>query len=412
MRTDDLVEARSRSMAIRDRHRIVIKELESMQLNRPASTAGSRVRPGRRAETVVHRGRPGSRVGAARGRSCAEAGRTRRAPPTGLRSLLFTSGKGGVGTSNLVLNLAIALGEMGQRVLVVDADIGLANLDLLCGLAPRYDLGDVLAGRCGLAEAVMPGPGGIRIVPGRTRSGPASSDLGDAAERLVRRAGRAGVGVRLRAGGRGLGPGPGATDAGGGGRSGGDRQHARADLAGRCPRGDRPVSRSCTTRPRCGCVVNQARSAAEACEVLDRLVASSRQFLGRGGLAAGAGVCAGRSPRADGGPHPSAVRDRVSGVGRLARRPAACPALVRSAHPPDRSRRAGLRQRSPRLRLSDHRGDEVDDRRPIRGRCDVPELSEGALIATRYAAEAVSDCGQIARLNRRGGRSGRFFGLL
>ncbi|MGP0064856.1 MAG: P-loop NTPase, partial [Isosphaeraceae bacterium] len=45
------------------------------------------------------------------------------------RSLLFTSGKGGVGTSNLVLNLAIALGELGQRVLVVDADLGLANLD-------------------------------------------------------------------------------------------------------------------------------------------------------------------------------------------------------------------------------------------------------------------------------------------
>ncbi len=68
--------------------------------------------------------------------------------PRAARSLLFTSGKGGVGTSNLVLNLAIALGELGQRVLVIDADIGLANLDLLCGLAPRYDLGDVLAGRC------------------------------------------------------------------------------------------------------------------------------------------------------------------------------------------------------------------------------------------------------------------------
>ena len=56
------------------------------------------------------------------------------AAPRTTRSLLFTSGKGGVGTSNLVLNLAIALGEMDQRVVVVDADIGLANLDLLCGL--------------------------------------------------------------------------------------------------------------------------------------------------------------------------------------------------------------------------------------------------------------------------------------
>ena len=57
------------------------------------------------------------------------------------RSLVFTSGKGGVGTSNLALNLAIALGEQGQRVVLVDADFGLANLDLLCGLAPACDLG-------------------------------------------------------------------------------------------------------------------------------------------------------------------------------------------------------------------------------------------------------------------------------
>ena len=71
--------------------------------------------------------------------------------PRTTRSLLFTSGKGGVGTSNLVLNLAIALGEMDQRVVVVDADFGLANLDLLCGLTPRYDLGDVLAGRAGFS---------------------------------------------------------------------------------------------------------------------------------------------------------------------------------------------------------------------------------------------------------------------
>ncbi len=107
--------------------------------------------------------------------------------------MLFTSGKGGVGTSNLVLNLAIALGEMGQRVVVVDADIGLANLDLLCGLTPRYDLGDVLAGRCRLFDALVTGPGEIQIVPGRTRSGPA--------RRTWEGAGAAGRGAE-RAGGR------------------------------------------------------------------------------------------------------------------------------------------------------------------------------------------------------------------
>ena len=56
--------------------------------------------------------------------------------PAAVRSLVLTSGKGGVGTSNLALNLAIALGEYGQRVVLVDADLGLANIDLLCGLTP------------------------------------------------------------------------------------------------------------------------------------------------------------------------------------------------------------------------------------------------------------------------------------
>jgi flagellar biosynthesis protein FlhG len=86
--------------------------------------------------------------------------------PARTRSLVFTSGKGGVGTSNLALNLAIALGEYGQRVVLVDADLGLANLDLLCGMSPSWDLGDVLAGRCLLAEAIVTGPGAIRIVSG------------------------------------------------------------------------------------------------------------------------------------------------------------------------------------------------------------------------------------------------------
>src|SRR5262249_5843059 len=74
--------------------------------------------------------------------------------PTRTRSLVLTSGKGGVGTSNLALNLAIALGELGERVVLVDADLGLANIDLLCGLAPTSDLGAVLAGDQSLADAI------------------------------------------------------------------------------------------------------------------------------------------------------------------------------------------------------------------------------------------------------------------
>ena len=76
------------------------------------------------------------------------------------RSLLFTSGKGGVGTSNLVLNIAIALAEIGQRVVVLDADIGLANLDLLCGLDASLRSG----GRAGGALRALGRP---RHRPGR-----------------------------------------------------------------------------------------------------------------------------------------------------------------------------------------------------------------------------------------------------
>ena len=113
------------------------------------------------------------------------------ASPDARDRLLFTSGKGGVGTSNLVLNLAIALGEMDQRVVVIDADIGLANLDLLCGLTPRYDLGDVLAGRCRLVDALVTGPARSRLCPGRTRSARRRGRPGRGAGAAGRRAERA-----------------------------------------------------------------------------------------------------------------------------------------------------------------------------------------------------------------------------
>ena len=90
-----------------------------------------------------------------------------------------------MGTSNLVLNLAIALGELDQRVVVVDADIGLANLDLLCGLTPRYDLGDVMAGRCRLFDSLVMGPGEIQIVPGAHAIRTPAEHLGDAPARLA-----------------------------------------------------------------------------------------------------------------------------------------------------------------------------------------------------------------------------------
>lgn len=81
------------------------------------------------------------------------------------RVLAVTSGKGGVGKTNFVANLAACLTSMGKRVVVLDADFGLANIDILLGLNPRYHLGHVLFGRKTLTEIMVEGPGGIRVIP-------------------------------------------------------------------------------------------------------------------------------------------------------------------------------------------------------------------------------------------------------
>jgi flagellar biosynthesis protein FlhG len=83
----------------------------------------------------------------------------------GLKVLSVTSGKGGVGKTNIVANLAYALSERGMKVLVLDADLGLGNIDVLLGLNPLFTLHDVLRGDASLQEVVVPGPGGIRILP-------------------------------------------------------------------------------------------------------------------------------------------------------------------------------------------------------------------------------------------------------
>jgi len=82
------------------------------------------------------------------------------------RVLALVSGKGGVGKTNLAVNLSIALSAAGRRVLLVDADLGLANVDLILGQRPRGDLGHVLSGRLRLEDIVQEGPAGIRWIPG------------------------------------------------------------------------------------------------------------------------------------------------------------------------------------------------------------------------------------------------------
>jgi len=83
----------------------------------------------------------------------------------GPKIVAVTSGKGGVGKTNVVANLSVCLSELGKKVVVLDADFGLANLDVLMGLTPRYHLGHVLFGNKLLAEIMVQGPQGIRIIP-------------------------------------------------------------------------------------------------------------------------------------------------------------------------------------------------------------------------------------------------------
>ena len=81
------------------------------------------------------------------------------------RVIAITSGKGGVGKTNIVANLGYALCKAGQRVLIFDADLGLGNLDVLLGLTPRYNLSHVIEGVKRLSDIVIDGPGNLKILP-------------------------------------------------------------------------------------------------------------------------------------------------------------------------------------------------------------------------------------------------------
>ncbi|OEU75660.1 MAG: flagellar synthesis regulator FleN [Desulfuromonadales bacterium C00003068] len=81
------------------------------------------------------------------------------------RVLSITSGKGGVGKTAIVSNIAVALGKMGKKVLIIDADLGLANIDVVFGLAPRYNLNHYFSGQQSLVSILVDGPAGIQILP-------------------------------------------------------------------------------------------------------------------------------------------------------------------------------------------------------------------------------------------------------
>jgi len=81
------------------------------------------------------------------------------------RVIAVTSGKGGVGKTNITVNFAYLLSKMGKKVLLLDADAGLANIDVILGIAPKYNLSHLLRGEKTLSEVIVEGPGGIRILP-------------------------------------------------------------------------------------------------------------------------------------------------------------------------------------------------------------------------------------------------------
>jgi len=81
------------------------------------------------------------------------------------RVLSVTSGKGGVGKTAVVSNIAVTLAKRGKKVLIIDADLGLANIDVVLGLAPQFNLNHFFNSEKSLAEVMIEGPHGVKILP-------------------------------------------------------------------------------------------------------------------------------------------------------------------------------------------------------------------------------------------------------
>ncbi len=82
-----------------------------------------------------------------------------------VRVIAIASGKGGVGKTNFSVNLGVSLSKMGRQVALLDADMGLANVDILLGIRPEFNLSHVLMGEKTMAEIMLEGPAGLKVIP-------------------------------------------------------------------------------------------------------------------------------------------------------------------------------------------------------------------------------------------------------
>lgn len=94
------------------------------------------------------------------------AGLKRMASPDPVQVIAVTGGKGGVGKTSVAVNLATVLASMGRRAMLLDGDLGLANVDVFLGLSPRHTMAHVLSGDRTLEEIIVESPQGVQVVPG------------------------------------------------------------------------------------------------------------------------------------------------------------------------------------------------------------------------------------------------------
>lgn len=101
------------------------------------------------------------------------------------RVLAITSGKGGVGKTNFTVNLALALQKVGKKTLIFDADLGMANIDVVLGVVPSYTLTHVIKRQKKLADIILDGPKGVKVLPGSSGSLELSLLSGQQIENIV-----------------------------------------------------------------------------------------------------------------------------------------------------------------------------------------------------------------------------------